>query len=363
MSRSKPMFPNFSDSEYHFESRLNNGIIGTTYLAIDTNYLYSATIEKLPDNAEKVTELEHPNIAKHYTFLYNDLDYAFVREYSPIGTLEDVLLCVDQIPESVVSHIAVDIAKALTYLHEKDIYSLNLKPSNLLIQKDGTIKLVDFYFNKTIFQPSSVIVSHAQYCPYEFLYQIKQSDISVLAILCLELVVKRHFTKDFDSFGTFIESLLRCDDVSVVLSETDISPQMLCFVKECMDPNPNKRPMAKELLDYDFLKKLPNEEEYNEFIENISTFLAESRDGLGIVPPHGNELSFAVQKSHVITPNVTALRLVNTGIDGLLDILDNGETAKEEGRIPTSPAFALNQIASFNMHFLDNSTQTQKKMD
>jgi TPR repeat protein/serine/threonine protein kinase len=70
-----------------------------------------------------------------------------VLEYSPYGSLKDILsntTAFDNIPVSLLVAWFSDIADALTFLHSKSIQHRNVKPSNLLLFPNLTLKLADF---------------------------------------------------------------------------------------------------------------------------------------------------------------------------------------------------------------------------
>ena len=378
MKRTHTNLPKF-EKDYSFERTLSKGVIGASHLVskndkkyvakmLEPSFLSSRAIENLPNLSKKVLELNNDNIIEHYDFLNTNNEFYFIREFSQIGTLEDVLQFVDQFSESVVSHIAHDISMAIIYLHERNIYSLNIKPSNLIVSIDGKIKLTDFYICNGIFPSNCNIVTDSRYCPYEFMYQTKQSDISVLAILCLQLVMKKHFNKTIKSFSDFIDNITRYDDISTLLEGEDVSEEFIQFIVECLDPNPEKRPDAKELLECKFIKvSEKGEEEYNEFINDVLNFFKDNDvNSINDYCKNDNEnisYSFAIQKSHVITPGVTALQLVTTGLDSILDCLDGGQTAKEEQRKVVSISYALNQITSFNMMSYQTPEEENKQLN
>jgi TPR repeat protein/serine/threonine protein kinase len=70
-----------------------------------------------------------------------------VLEYSPYGTLKNILnnaTGFDSFPVSLLVAWFSDIADALTFLHSKSIQHRNVKPSNLLLFPNLTLKLADF---------------------------------------------------------------------------------------------------------------------------------------------------------------------------------------------------------------------------
>ena len=75
-----------------------------------------------------------------------------VLEYCPCGDLRRVLNKSkdNKLTESKARYYIAEIAFAINFLHENNILYRDLKPDNVLIAKDGHIKLTDFGMSKKI---------------------------------------------------------------------------------------------------------------------------------------------------------------------------------------------------------------------
>lgn len=97
---------------------------------------------------EIVSECHQPNIAR-IVDSFEEGGYLFmVMEYVKGCSLYDLAFCrMDHhISELLILDWAIQICKALSYLHTlpNPILTLDIKPDNILLDSDGTIKLVDF---------------------------------------------------------------------------------------------------------------------------------------------------------------------------------------------------------------------------
>src|ERR1700694_2436468 len=90
--------------------------------------------ERFEREAKDIAALNHPNICQIYDVGPNYLVMEFIEGQSPKGP----------IPLEEALRIAHQIAEALEAAHEKGITHRDLKPGNIKIKPDGTVKVLDF---------------------------------------------------------------------------------------------------------------------------------------------------------------------------------------------------------------------------
>lgn len=71
-------------------------------------------------------------------------ELCFVMEYMDAGSLHDILCRRKRLPEQLISGIVKSVLKGLQYLHGLGIVHGDIKPSNLLANVGGQVKLADF---------------------------------------------------------------------------------------------------------------------------------------------------------------------------------------------------------------------------
>ena len=88
--------------------------------------------------------LFHPNICKLYEMCTLSNHFYMVFEYISGGQLLDYIVQHGSLKENMARKIARSIASALQYLHANNVVHRDLKIENVMISKDGEIKLIDF---------------------------------------------------------------------------------------------------------------------------------------------------------------------------------------------------------------------------
>ncbi|ONK63439.1 uncharacterized protein A4U43_C07F15170 [Asparagus officinalis] len=88
--------------------------------------------------------LDHPNVLKFYSWYETSAHLWLVLEYCVGGDLMTLLKQDNQLPEDSIHDLARDLVRALQFLHSKGVIYCDLKPSNILLDENGCMKLCDF---------------------------------------------------------------------------------------------------------------------------------------------------------------------------------------------------------------------------
>jgi serine/threonine protein kinase len=99
-------------------------------------------IERFLAECAILKEIDHPGIARIYEHGVVDDGLYMALEYFPggdlTGELQQPMPCLRAI------EVAIQIARALGYLHDLGVVHRDLKPSNIMRRADGSLALVDF---------------------------------------------------------------------------------------------------------------------------------------------------------------------------------------------------------------------------
>jgi len=140
--------------KYEIIRSLGSGGFGSVFLAKDTwldvkvaikvPHKQSQELFKLLKEPRLQAALNHPNIVRMITAERKDKIFFMVMEYVRGRTLEKILQ-----KENILScELAMDYTKQLCagvdHAHKNKIIHRDLRPSNIMISEDGTVKITDF---------------------------------------------------------------------------------------------------------------------------------------------------------------------------------------------------------------------------
>ena len=94
--------------------------------------------------SQAVAMLSHPNIVSVYDVSHSDDIEYIVMELIDGITLKQYLQKKSVLDPSEVLNFSIQIAKALEHAHSKGIIHRDIKPQNIMLLKDGMIKVADF---------------------------------------------------------------------------------------------------------------------------------------------------------------------------------------------------------------------------
>ena len=101
-------------------------------------------LERFKKEARILAQLLHPNIAVIYNFIEHGGNHFMVMEYVEGTSLDDLLKKYRVLPAEFVVPVFIQALEGLQHAHRKNIFHRDIKPANLMIDADGTLKLMDF---------------------------------------------------------------------------------------------------------------------------------------------------------------------------------------------------------------------------
>ncbi len=195
------------NGSYKIERVLSGGGQGTAYLA---TFLPQYGIPELPPQVvvkelilpandrglQKATSglikevtilrrITHPRIVRLYDFFIEDMRGYLVIEYIDGQTLRQLVSQKGLMPERTVAKIGASLCEALSYLHSLSppIIHGDVTPDNVMLEKNGDIKLLDFDASQELTRnkTNTVVGKHSYMSPEQFKGAIENaSDVYAL---------------------------------------------------------------------------------------------------------------------------------------------------------------------------------------
>lgn len=101
-------------------------------------------VKKFSVEAQAAARLSHPNIVTVYDYGNDENVYYIVMEYIDGFTLKELINKKAPFEDDETLGVAIQIASALEHAHANKIVHRDIKPQNILVTRDGSIKVTDF---------------------------------------------------------------------------------------------------------------------------------------------------------------------------------------------------------------------------
>lgn len=191
----------------------------------------------------------------------------FIKEAEVWICMELMTTCFDKLlkarkkplPEKFLGALATAAVTALHYLKEKHgIIHRDVKPSNILINDEGQIKLCDFGISGRLVD--SMAKTRTGCLPYMAPERIEQtkydvsSDVWSLGITLYELATGRSPYADCQTEFHILSRVVNEEAPSLPM-EMDFSPEFRNFISKCLTKDHEQRPKYRKLLEHEFIRQ------------------------------------------------------------------------------------------------------------
>lgn len=101
-------------------------------------------VRRFKNESKAIAVLSHPNIVKVFDVSFTEKYQFIVMEHVNGITLKEYINQQGQINWKEAVHFTVEVLRALQHAHDKGIVHRDIKPQNIMLLSDGTIKVMDF---------------------------------------------------------------------------------------------------------------------------------------------------------------------------------------------------------------------------
>ncbi len=222
-------------------------------------------VRRFQREALSASKLTHPNIVEMYDVGEDNGNYYIVMEYVNGKTLKNLIKRRGALTLPEVVDIMTQLTSAVSCAHDSFIIHRDIKPQNVLILEDGTVKITDFgiamALNSNELTQTNSVMGSVHYLPPEQATgtgSTIKSDIYSLGILMYELLTGKIPFKGENAVEIAIKQMK--DPIpSVCASKPDIPQSIENIVLKACAKNPKNRYETVKFMSEEIKKALTDE--------------------------------------------------------------------------------------------------------
>ena len=248
-------------SHYQIQEKLGGGGMGVVYKALDTRLKRLVALKFLPPDltrdedarkrfvqeAQAASALDHTNICTIYEIDETEEGQTFIAmAYYPGETLKQKIKRGPLLVEEVLGY-AVQVAEGLAKSHAEGIIHRDVKPANVMVTKEGVVKIVDFGLAKVARQTQltktgTTLGTVAYMSPEQARGEPvdTRTDVWSLGVVLYEMLTgQRPFRGGYEA--ALFYSLLNQEPEPVRTLRPEVSQTVERIVKKTLQKNPKSR--------------------------------------------------------------------------------------------------------------------------
>ncbi len=257
-------------ARYRLIDKIGEGGMGVVWRATDTRLGRDVAIKVLPESfaddpqrvarfereAKAIALLNHPNIVTIYSAEESEGRHFITMELVR-GRPLDALIPEEGLGLSRFLELAIPLAEAVANAHENGVSHRDLKPQNVMVARDGRVKVLDFGLalllgadgaqvedqaTRTITR-EGVVVGTVPYMSPEQLQAARvdqRTDLFSLGVMLYEMATGRHPFQGRSS-AEVVSAILRDTPRPVNEVDPELPRQLGRIVNRCLEKDPRRR--------------------------------------------------------------------------------------------------------------------------
>ncbi|CAH1389425.1 unnamed protein product [Nezara viridula] len=289
--------------KYELQEILGAGVNAKVYAATDKNsgHKVAIKVQKVTNENKSSVEEEykilrdlssHPNLPDFYGVYKHsegNKNYVwFVMELCEGGPVIDLIRALHRqakkMNELHIAFILKETIKAIQKLHENHVIHRDIKGSNILLTKNGEVKLVDFGISKelsstlgrclTSIGSPSWMAPEVVECKGNKTAYDNRADVWALGITAIELGDGKAPFQDMHPTSALFQ-IVR-NPPPTLYRPANWTQNYNDFIAECLEKNPEHRPYLMEIMEHPFITQLPENDfhlnaELKSLLENVTS--------------------------------------------------------------------------------------------
>jgi serine/threonine protein kinase/tetratricopeptide (TPR) repeat protein len=280
---------------YKILEQIGKGGMGVVYKAEDTKLKREVAIKFLPRHiaadseererfkieAQAAAALNHNNIATIHNIEETEDEMFIVMEYIEGQELKDKIAA-GALPVEEVLRISSQISSGLQAAHSKGIVHRDIKSANIMLTKDGQVKVMDFGLAKIsggrmVTKAGTTLGTAAYMSPEQTRGQEVDSrtDIWSLGVIMYEMLTGLlPFQGEYEQAMSY--AILNEDQASLASIKSDIPADLERIVNKCLQKDPSDRYQHVDELMVD-LRQLKKESDTQEWLSRTGVSVSRQK--------------------------------------------------------------------------------------